>query len=91
MSQSDIVNQRAIQSIRAAFFRDKYEITLAELQMSAPSFREEAEAAWSRYWRQECEAGRGVQVISQKESSRDRPSSRSLASENTLDRRKRSA
>lgn len=44
----------------AAWLRETHGITMYELNHSPLSEQEKIRAEWLRYWRAECEAGRGV-------------------------------
>jgi hypothetical protein len=43
-----------------AWLRAEHDITMRELELSPRSVQEDIGAAWIRYWREECLAGRGI-------------------------------
>lgn len=53
---------RSLATRQADWLREFYGITPAELDASPRSTREDIAAAWSRYWRYECEHGRGIKA-----------------------------
>lgn len=60
MQEVDV--RRAIEERKSAWLLEHYHITLYELEHSPLSVQEDLGAAWNRYWRQECTAGRGIKL-----------------------------